>query len=337
MNTMTLARWLAMAGMAVAGWTVQAQFTLGGINATMGVMSTLQGIGTNGALLQGAKEQANRRALRGRRLIACRFPFPPLNAEKPLGVEIGRPEMGRPPMINLLPPEGQLGGQEPLPGEEKEHGGENEPPVDGEGNGDPFEPMGPPPGGGEGIEETIILDPFGGMPPELLGPPPEGEPEIRDPFAGLPLGEGGGVDPFLPGILGGELPPALEPNVDGPVDGGGMILPVDPFENAGKGPALPPSPQPEPPVDQGTGEVVVYCTSWCGYCKKAINLLKSQGVPFREVDLEKEPTGPKEKDEKLAKAGLPPSSGVPVIDFKGRVMIGYNEGLLRKLCAPAAK
>tara|TARA_A100001037_G_scaffold295820_1_gene315438 strand:- start:721 stop:993 length:273 start_codon:yes stop_codon:yes gene_type:complete len=90
-------------------------------------------------------------------------------------------------------------------------------------------------------------------------------------------------------------------------------------------------------VDQGTGEVVVYCTSWCGYCKKAINLLKSQGVPFREVDLEKEPTGPKEKDEKLAKAGLPPSSGVPVIDFKGRVMIGYNEGLLRKLCAPAAK
>ncbi len=36
-------------------------------------------------------------------------------------------------------------------------------------------------------------------------------------------------------------------------------------------------------------EVVMYSTSWCPYCTRARLLLKEKGVPFTEIDIEREP------------------------------------------------
>jgi len=39
---------------------------------------------------------------------------------------------------------------------------------------------------------------------------------------------------------------------------------------------------------EGTSKnVVMYSTSWCGYCKKARNYFKQQNIPFNEYDIEK--------------------------------------------------
>ncbi|MDI3314887.1 MAG: mycoredoxin [Mycobacterium sp.] len=34
--------------------------------------------------------------------------------------------------------------------------------------------------------------------------------------------------------------------------------------------------------------VTVYTTSWCGYCKRLKTSLKAAGIPFDEIDIEKD-------------------------------------------------
>ncbi|MFC0217294.1 glutaredoxin 3 [Pseudochelatococcus lubricantis] len=36
-------------------------------------------------------------------------------------------------------------------------------------------------------------------------------------------------------------------------------------------------------------DVTIYTKSWCPYCQRAKALLKKKGVPFHEIDIEKEP------------------------------------------------
>ena len=34
----------------------------------------------------------------------------------------------------------------------------------------------------------------------------------------------------------------------------------------------------------------MYTTSWCGYCFRLKKVLKAEGIPFKEVDIEADPT-----------------------------------------------
>lgn len=36
-------------------------------------------------------------------------------------------------------------------------------------------------------------------------------------------------------------------------------------------------------------ELIMYSTVWCGYCKRLKTMLKSEGIAFREVDIEHDP------------------------------------------------
>ncbi|MCB9409607.1 mycoredoxin [Mycolicibacterium sp.] len=36
-------------------------------------------------------------------------------------------------------------------------------------------------------------------------------------------------------------------------------------------------------------ELIMYSTVWCGYCRRLKTMLKSEGIPFREVDIEHDP------------------------------------------------
>jgi len=47
-------------------------------------------------------------------------------------------------------------------------------------------------------------------------------------------------------------------------------------------------------------EVVMYSTSWCPYCTRARLLLKEKGVPFTEIDIEREP---ERRSEMIERAG----------------------------------
>jgi glutaredoxin len=78
------------------------------------------------------------------------------------------------------------------------------------------------------------------------------------------------------------------------------------------------------------GSVVVYSAVWCGFCKKAKAWLKEHDVPFVERDVERTPGAQVELQEKLKKANVP-GGGVPVIDWAGTLVMGFDQGALERL------
>lgn len=65
-------------------------------------------------------------------------------------------------------------------------------------------------------------------------------------------------------------------------------------------------------------KVVMYSASWCGYCRKARNYFRSQGIPFIEYDIEKN----RAAATRHKKMG---ASGVPVIIYGDKRMNGFSE------------
>ncbi len=65
--------------------------------------------------------------------------------------------------------------------------------------------------------------------------------------------------------------------------------------------------------------VVMYMTDWCGYCKKARDLLKSLGVNLIEYNIERDRDKAAESRRKGEGRG-----GVPVIDVEGIIINGYG-------------
>lgn len=84
------------------------------------------------------------------------------------------------------------------------------------------------------------------------------------------------------------------------------------------------------PAAASSDRVVLYSTSWCGYCDKAKALLRRLNVSFVEKDIEKDPAAAQELAQKGARAGVQPR-GVPVLDIRGKLVLGYNEERIRQL------
>ncbi len=94
---------------------------------------------------------------------------------------------------------------------------------------------------------------------------------------------------------------------------------------------------PLPPAD---GSVVVYSATWCGYCKKAKAWLTEKGVPYVERDVEATAGAQAELTAKLKAAGVP-GGGIPVVDWGGSLVVGYDvaafERLLKQAPPPPAE
>ena len=78
------------------------------------------------------------------------------------------------------------------------------------------------------------------------------------------------------------------------------------------------------------GSVVVYSAVWCGYCKKAKAWLQQKGVAFVERDVERQPGAQHELAGKLKLAGVQ-GGGIPVIDWDGALVMGFDERRLTEL------
>jgi glutaredoxin len=76
-------------------------------------------------------------------------------------------------------------------------------------------------------------------------------------------------------------------------------------------------------LDQGRPTVIIYGAEWCGPCHQAASYLKRKGIPFVEKDIEKDPQAAREMQSKLKSAGIRTGS-IPVIDVRGKVMVGFN-------------
>jgi len=75
-----------------------------------------------------------------------------------------------------------------------------------------------------------------------------------------------------------------------------------------------------PPPDYSADheeDVILYATSWCGYCKQARKLFKDNNISYFEYDVEKSSEG-REQFKRLG------GRGVPLILIKGSILKGYD-------------
>jgi glutaredoxin len=88
--------------------------------------------------------------------------------------------------------------------------------------------------------------------------------------------------------------------------------------------AAPPAPASGPPV------VTIYGTSWCGACRAARQYFTEKRIPFADKDIERDPAAARELGEKASKLGIP-TDRVPVIDVRGRLMLGFDRARVEAL------
>jgi glutaredoxin len=91
-----------------------------------------------------------------------------------------------------------------------------------------------------------------------------------------------------------------------------------------------PAPQPAIATAAKDNDVIIYRTSWCGYCKKAAAYLTAKGVKFVEKDIEKDPGARQDMLNRAQKAGVPQSAlqGVPILAVKGKIITGFDRNAI---------
>lgn len=89
-------------------------------------------------------------------------------------------------------------------------------------------------------------------------------------------------------------------------------------------PAPPGADAAEPRASSEEPQVVLYMTSWCGYCRRTSQLLKALGVDYIAKDIEKDPAAA----EAYRKGGY---RGIPIIDIGGNIVQGFKPTLIHNL------
>ncbi|MEB0135206.1 glutaredoxin family protein [Actimicrobium sp. CCC2.4] len=70
------------------------------------------------------------------------------------------------------------------------------------------------------------------------------------------------------------------------------------------------------------GKVILYRTSWCGYCKKAASYMQQKNIPFVERDIEAN------KSYQAEMKQLGGKGGVPFIVFGSKTLNGFSESAI---------
>ncbi len=89
-------------------------------------------------------------------------------------------------------------------------------------------------------------------------------------------------------------------------------------------------PAPAPGSSEGSGApaarptVIVYGASWCDACHQAMEYLKRRHIAAIEKDIERDPGADAEMRSKLARAGLRGASSIPILDVRGRILVGFD-------------
>ncbi len=71
--------------------------------------------------------------------------------------------------------------------------------------------------------------------------------------------------------------------------------------------------------------VIMFTTPTCTFCKKAKRYLRERGVPFKDVDVSRDPAAARDM---VRRSG---QQGVPVIDIGGKIVIGFDRPKIDRL------
>jgi glutaredoxin 3 len=92
---------------------------------------------------------------------------------------------------------------------------------------------------------------------------------------------------------------------------------------------------PTPAPGGGTAVVTLYGTSWCTACKSARSYLRERRIPFADKDIEKDAGAARELREKAGRLGVR-ADRVPILDVRGRLLIGFDKDRLEALLGEAS-
>lgn len=77
-------------------------------------------------------------------------------------------------------------------------------------------------------------------------------------------------------------------------------------------------------------QIIIYSTTWCGYCKMLKKYLEDKKVDFVEKDIEANPEAYKELEEKMGGQ----FRGVPVSDIRGKIILGFDRPSIDEALRP---
>jgi glutaredoxin 3 len=69
----------------------------------------------------------------------------------------------------------------------------------------------------------------------------------------------------------------------------------------------------------GTHRVIVFSSPTCVWCTRAKTYLRTQGVPFRDIDVSRDPAAARDLVRRTGQMG------VPVIEIDGRPIVGFDQ------------
>jgi glutaredoxin-like YruB-family protein len=79
------------------------------------------------------------------------------------------------------------------------------------------------------------------------------------------------------------------------------------------------------PDAQRSRRVLVFTTPTCSWCTRAKSYLAQRRVPFREVDVSKDPAAARDLVRRTGQMG------VPVIEIDGRPVVGFDRARIDRL------
>lgn len=71
--------------------------------------------------------------------------------------------------------------------------------------------------------------------------------------------------------------------------------------------------------------IILFTTPTCSYCRVAKKYLRERGVPFKDVDVSKDPIAARDM---VRRSG---QQGVPVIDIGGKIVVGFDRPKIDQL------
>lgn len=74
-------------------------------------------------------------------------------------------------------------------------------------------------------------------------------------------------------------------------------------------------------------KVIIYSTPYCQFCKQVKAYFDEKGIEWREVDVMEDSSA---AEEMIKKSG---QMGVPVIDYHGQIIVGFNKLALDRATA----
>jgi glutaredoxin len=79
------------------------------------------------------------------------------------------------------------------------------------------------------------------------------------------------------------------------------------------------------PVRHAGGDVVVYTTPWCGWCRKTLAWLDRRGIDYENRDIE---ANDRNRSELIEKTGR---TSIPVVEIDGELIRGFNPSRMGEL------